>query len=80
MRGSSVTPCTITPWQATEIAGCSLSHIYHNMGQFIRRRIGKVTLINKASIEAWIDRKTKTGEADLDAEADRILARIDSKA
>ena len=80
MKGSSVTPCTITPRQAAEIAGCSLSHIYHNMGHFIRRRIGKITLINKASIEAWIDRKTKTGEADLDAKADRILARIDSKA
>lgn len=75
MKGSYITPCTLTPQQAAELAGCSLSHIYHNMGQFIRRRVGKFTRINEASLVAWINGKTKTSDADLDAESDRILAR-----
>ena len=74
MKGSYITPCTMTPAQAAEMAGCSLSHIYHNMGRFIRRRTGKTTLINKESLVAWIMSKTKDAEADLDAQADRILA------
>ena len=80
MKGSSITPCTLTPAQAAEKAGCSLSHIYHNMGQFIRRRTGKTTLINEASLMVWINSKTKDGGIDLDAESDRILARIGRRA
>ena len=76
MKGAYITPCTLTPQQAAEMAGCSLSHIYHNMGQFISRRVGKFTRINEASLAAWINGKTRNGGADLDAESDRILARI----
>lgn len=80
MKGSYITPCTITPQQAAEMAGCSLSHIYHNMGKFIRRRTGKTTLINEASLMVWINSKTKNGGVDLDAESDRILAGIGRRA
>lgn len=76
MKGCYITPCTITPQQAADIAGCSLSHIYHNMGQFISRRVGKFTKINKESLMIWINGKTRNGGADLDAESDRILARL----
>lgn len=74
MRGSYCTPCTLTPQQAAEKAGCSLSHIYHNMGKFIRRRTGKYTKINEASLVAWINSKTKGSDADLMDKADLILA------
>ena len=74
MRGASFTPCTLTVAQAAEMAECSPSTIYHNMRQFIRRRIGRTTLINEASLAAWIRSKTREAEADLEAEADRILA------
>ena len=74
MKGSYITPCTITPAQAAEMAGCSLSHIYHNMGQFIRRRIGRTTLINEASLVAWINSKTRTSDEEMMDKADIILA------
>jgi hypothetical protein len=80
MKGSYITPCTITPQKAAELAGCSLSHIYHNMGQFIRRRTGKTTKINEESLMVWINSKTKDGGIDLDAESDRILAGIGRRA
>ena len=74
MRGASCTPCTITPAKAAELAGCSLSHIYHNMGKFIRRRTGKFTKINEDSLWKWINSKTKTSDDELLERADHILA------
>lgn len=73
MKGSSITPCTITVQQAAEIAGCSISKIYHSKVEFICRRIGRKMLINEASLLRWIESKTSRSFADMEAEADRMI-------
>ena len=75
MKGSSITPCTITVQQAAQLAGCSISKIYHSKMEFISRRIGRKLLINEASLTRWIESRTSRSFADMEAEADRkILA------
>ena len=78
MRGASITPCTLTVEQAAAKAECSKSQIYHNMHNFIHRRIGKYTKINEASLCAWINSRTKESDAELMDKADRILAGVRS--
>ena len=73
MKGSSVTPCTLTVEQAAQIAGCCVSTIYHSKPFLICRRIGRKMLINEASLTRWIESRTSRSFADMEAEADRMI-------
>ena len=75
MKGSSVTPCTLTVEQAAEIAGCGVSTIYHSKPYLICRRVGRKMMINEASLLRWLESKTTSSLLDMEAEADRMLAR-----
>lgn len=58
MKGSSVTPCTLTIRQAAELAGCSMYTIRRNLSSLVWRRIGHPILINEPSLIAWVRNMT----------------------
>ncbi len=74
MKGTYVTPCTLTIRQAAEIAGCTVGTMYHHTRKLITRRIGRKMLINEASLLAWISSKTHQADDALETEADGKLA------
>ena len=73
MKGSSVTPCTLTVEQAAEFAGCSVSTIYHAKPFLVCRRVGRHMMINEASLHRWLESKTTSSLLDMEAEADRMI-------
>ncbi|MBQ7746495.1 MAG: helix-turn-helix domain-containing protein [Spirochaetia bacterium] len=58
MKGSYITPCTLTVKEAAELVGCSIYTIRRNLPSLVWRQIKHPILINQESLIAWVNSKT----------------------